>query len=105
MRRQRNLWLALALSLIAAFYLLCGTTFAAESADIVYSGSCGENVMWSYDGAGTLTISGTGPMKDYGMTQGFTSNHYHDEGKADFYLHRYDTIPLRVHGDESIKKS
>ncbi|MCR5156019.1 MAG: InlB B-repeat-containing protein, partial [Butyrivibrio sp.] len=31
-----------------------------------YSGSCGENATWKYDGAsGTLTISGSGAMEDY----------------------------------------
>jgi hypothetical protein len=29
------------------------------------SGSCGAGVQWSYDGAGTLTISGSGKISDY----------------------------------------
>lgn len=29
---------------------------------VVASGKCGDNVAWTLDGAGTLTISGTGPM-------------------------------------------
>ena len=41
----------------------------AVSADakgtVVQSGSCGANVNWTWDNAGILTISGTGPMKDY----------------------------------------
>ena len=35
--------------------------FAAE----VASGSCGDNITWSLDDAGVLTVSGTGAMKDY----------------------------------------
>ena len=31
----------------------------------VSSGTCGDNVTWALDDAGTLTISGSGPMEDY----------------------------------------
>ena len=31
----------------------------------ISSGSCGENVIWKLNGAGTLTISGSGPMEDF----------------------------------------
>ena len=37
------------------------TVFAAETA----SGTCGENLTWTLDDAGTLTISGTGEMRGY----------------------------------------
>ena len=33
-------------------------------AEIVESGSCGDNVTWTLDSAGTLTISGSGAMDD-----------------------------------------
>lgn len=35
------------------------------SARIVNSGYCGENVLWTLNDQGTVTISGTGNMKDY----------------------------------------
>ncbi|MBE7052804.1 MAG: leucine-rich repeat domain-containing protein [Ruminococcaceae bacterium] len=35
------------------------------SATVVNSGTCGTNVQWALDDEGTLTISGTGDMKDY----------------------------------------
>ena len=57
---QRLLSLALCLLLCAA--LLPGTVWAAE---IVDSGTCGENLTWTLDSDGKLTISGTGKMKDY----------------------------------------
>ena len=57
---QRLLSLALCLLLCAA--LLPGTVWAAE---IVDSGTCGKNLTWTLDSAGTLTISGTGEMEDY----------------------------------------
>lgn len=34
----------------------------ADAENVAASGSCGDSVTWHYDGAGTLTISGTGPM-------------------------------------------
>ncbi len=39
----------------------------AETAEMTYpvTGSCGENLTWSLDESGTLTISGTGEMADY----------------------------------------
>ena len=47
------------LALCLALTLLPGTALAEEA-----SGSCGENVTWSYSD-GTLTIQGTGKMEDY----------------------------------------
>ena len=60
---QRLLSLALCLLLCAA--LLPGIVWAAE---IVDSGICGENLTWTLDSEGTLTISGTGEMEDYYYT-------------------------------------
>ena len=39
----------------------------AETAETTYpvTGSCGENLTWSLDESGTLTVSGTGEMADY----------------------------------------
>ncbi len=62
-----------------AFAMLAGTVGATaaipgsetpfgitvNAADIVESGSCGENVIYTLDSEGTLTISGTGAMDDY----------------------------------------
>ena len=57
-----------ALALLALLAAVCGLlTFsaAAESA-VVESGACGENLTWTLDAAGTLTVSGTGAMEDFG---------------------------------------
>jgi hypothetical protein len=35
------------------------------NAATVASGTCGDNLTWRLDDAGTLTISGTGAMKEY----------------------------------------
>ncbi len=39
---------------------------AAGAANNVASGTCGENLTWALDNEGTLTISGSGAMSDYG---------------------------------------
>ena len=62
MKRSIKRMLALALCLVLCAGLLPGTARAAE---IVDSGTCGENLTWVLDSEGTLTISGTGEMEDY----------------------------------------
>ena len=49
------------LALLAAACCLLTFSAAAESA-VVESGACGENLTWTLDAAGTLTVSGTGAM-------------------------------------------
>ena len=46
--------------------VLCLLPTKAQAAT-VDSGTCGDNLTWTLDDAGTLTISGTGPMRDYSM--------------------------------------
>ena len=40
---------------------------AVQGAEMVASGICGDNLTWSLDSAGTLTISGSGAMTDYSI--------------------------------------
>ena len=61
------------LALLALLAAVCGLlTFsaAAENA-VVESGICGENLTWTLDAAGTLTVSGTGAMEDYDGFPGY----------------------------------
>ena len=39
--------------------------FGAMAADVIDSGTCGDNLKWALTDAGVLTISGTGEMDDY----------------------------------------
>ena len=48
--------------LALALLILPGLTVEAGAAEIIDSGSCGDNVTWVLDSEGALTISGTGPM-------------------------------------------
>lgn len=43
-------------------------TYKPASEYILASGTCGENLTWALDNEGTLTISGTGAMVNYGYT-------------------------------------
>ena len=54
--------LCLALVMVMIFTLLPMSAFAAN---VVAEGTCGENLTWTLDSEGTLTISGTGAMTDY----------------------------------------
>ena len=55
-----------ALALLALLAAVCGLlTFSAAAESAVASGTCGENLTWTLDAAGTLTVAGTGAMKDY----------------------------------------
>lgn len=51
----------LALALICVFTL----PTRAEAAKVIESGKCGDNLTWTLDSEGTLTISGTGDMYNY----------------------------------------
>ena len=59
------------LALVILLSMLPSTVFAAQdtpaafSAEVVDSGTCGENLTWTLDNSGTLTISGEGPMENY----------------------------------------
>lgn len=45
--------------------LVVSVAFLTPKAQAATSGTCGDNLTWSLSSAGTLTISGTGPMTDY----------------------------------------
>ena len=51
-------------SLIMVICMLSGI-ITALPASAVTSGQCGDNVYWTLDDNGTLTISGTGDMRDW----------------------------------------
>ena len=82
---KRSLSLLLALGM--AMGLLCGNAWAVEKekmkdvapTTMETSGTCGDNVTWTLDDDGTLTISGTGPMGDYAASNKEPWYIYQDE--------------------------
>ncbi len=72
--------LSIILSITMLLSITAGLNLTAFADDLPSSGSCGENVNYTFDSSsGTLTISGTGPMTDYGY------------GDSPFYS-QYDSI-------------
>ena len=69
---KRICMFTLALVLCCAVGLLLARTLPAKAATIVDSGTCGDNLTWTLDSDGLLTISGTGAMKGY-SSSGFNS--------------------------------
>ena len=75
-------------SFILAALLICTLLpTSVFAAGIVASGTCGNNLTWALDDAGTLTISGTGNMKNYSMQK--VNNKYITTAPWGEY---YDTI-------------
>ena len=62
---------------------------AADAAETVASGSCGDSVTWTLDEDGVLTLSGTGATNDYTIEEG---------GRSPFYDHA-DAIQTLVVAD------
>ncbi len=50
---------------LSVLMLITVIPFSASAATVVASGECGENLAWTLDDEGALTISGTGAMYDY----------------------------------------
>ena len=53
-------------------------TECGQSEDVMYSGTCGENLRWYLTKDGTLTISGTGDMYDYDLREAAPWHSYYD---------------------------
>ena len=54
------------------FIMLCFSCFSmdAQAAEITASGTCGDDLTWTLDSDGLLTVSGTGAMVDYAAASG-----------------------------------
>ncbi len=53
------------LALVLVLSLIPFSAFDVFAAEIVASGTCGENATWTLDDEGVFTVSGTGSMNDY----------------------------------------
>ena len=64
-RANRLAFILLALVVVCAVWLNLAP-MEVKAAEIVSSGTCGDNLTWVLIDDGVLTISGTGTMYDYG---------------------------------------
>ena len=73
--RVKTKWLVMLFSVAMAACLMVVPSFAAE---IVDSGTCGDNLTWELDSDGVLTISGSGNMTDWEINDGYTTAPWFD---------------------------
>lgn len=76
MRLHRILTVCLLVTIIALAGILL-LPVEAQAATVA-RGTCGENLTWTLDDAGTLTISGTGPMDNYWYDYDYDDTYYTD---------------------------
>ena len=67
--RRMERRLAMLLAVLQVMLLFAAVPVRAAD-DAATSGTCGDNLTWTLDSAGTLTISGTGGMRDYSRWYG-----------------------------------
>ena len=61
-KKRRSLAVALGAVLVFLLFAVLPVAVSAEQG----SGTCGDGVLWTLDDDGVMTVSGTGPMDDYG---------------------------------------
>ena len=64
MKKQHSVLMYMILLMIVVFCMAQNSVHAQE----IVGGTCGENLTWTLDSEGTLTISGEGPMDNYTYT-------------------------------------
>ncbi len=69
---------------------------ASADADTIASGTCGDNVIWTLDDDGTLTISGTGATYDYGYYDRNGGLRYYDHTKLPWYSYRNSIASVEI---------
>jgi len=67
-------WISFLLVIMLVLLVLPTSVFA--NSDIIGRGICGDNLTWTLTEGGTLTISGTGEMTDYGLLDELDQSDY-----------------------------
>ena len=85
---KKGLGVLLTAILVAVFLFVLPVATNAVSPYIVYNGTCGDSIEWSFDTAtGVLTLSGSGAMYDYVQAA---------SGRNPFYNHRNSITSIVV---------
>lgn len=75
--KQLSTLMLICTAILVAVLILPGKAEAA----VVKSGTCGENLSWALDDEGTLTISGTGPMRSWTISSSIPWNNFRESIK------------------------
>ena len=81
---KKKLWMLLLMVCFAAALF----ALTAAAADVVDSGTCGDNLTWAFYDDGTLTIDGTGAMYDY-CDNGYSYSDYDPAPWANYFPYCY----------------
>ncbi|MCC8169138.1 MAG: leucine-rich repeat domain-containing protein [Oscillospiraceae bacterium] len=76
--------------MVLALTMLCAFVPCVHAAAIIDSGTCGDNLTWTFDSNGTLTISGTGDMDDYRFYENYYKTYTTLEGYSSFIVPWHD---------------
>ncbi|MBR1592149.1 MAG: leucine-rich repeat protein [Ruminococcus sp.] len=82
-----------ALCIVTGSFAVYADNFTAVYAEEISSGICGENLTWTLDTDGTLTINGTGSMTQYKPTEG---------EYPEWYEHKDKITKVIINGAEDI---
>ena len=63
---MKKIWLLSGILMISLLFTACLNFENSDAVDTVVSGNCGESMEYTIE-SGTLTISGTGDMGEYGL--------------------------------------
>ena len=84
--------------------MMCFASYNVSASTVVEQGTCGDNLRWTLDDQGTLTISGTGNMLDYtdpGLPADFYEGTNTKPRVAPWYKYQDDIRSLKINSGVS----
>ena len=88
--------LSFILSLIMVIGIITSVPVTVSAASVVDSGICGENVSWTLDSEGVLTIRGSGPMYNYYRNPDEGLEYEYIDGDSPWYENRKSIKTINI---------